>query len=523
MNKIPDFDKLIEPYVNIYTDIETKLILKIASNFRLYKDIDLKNSMDWYLKKVQELGGLNQDAVEIISKYSKIPKKEVIATLKKAGYEPLDTAAIKKANATGDYDIDIEKLLESSKVNEIINNSYSEINNDVFKMINTKAQESFNQAYMNTLNNAYTSIASGAFDYNTAISNALTQLNKDGIQIVSYKQKDGSIRKYTVESCVRRDMLTAIVQTTNKVQDELAEEMGAEYVEVSSHLGARTRNKYMKHDYEAHDEWQGKVYKIHGSDNKYPNLVEKTGYGEITGLGGVNCRHIKWPFFPGISVPRKDFVDKKANDKAYELSQKQRAFETKIRGYKREIEIGKISQDINKVNKYNSKLQNTFAEYDQFCKDNNLTRDYNRERIFNVASKEEKANYTSNVNAHIVGKFNIEDYTDKFNVTTNKVILLPNQIAHIYESHPDVKPYMSKIEDILKHPDSIYQELTRKDTVWLIKTIDDQRIRMTVKLNTIENKKEIGYKNSIIQMQPLEHTNLDNLVASGRIELLYKK
>ena len=189
-------------------------------------------------------------------------------------------------------------------------------------------------------------------------------------------------------------MLTAIVQTTNKVQDELAEEMGAEYVEVSTHLGARTRNKYMKHDYEAHDEWQGKVYKIHGSDNKYPNLVEKTGYGEITGLGGVNCRHIKWPVFPGISVPRKDFVDKKANDKAYELSQKQRAFETKIRGYKREIEIGKISQDINKVNKYNSKLQNTFAEYDQFCKDNNLTRDYNRERIFNVASKEEKANYT---------------------------------------------------------------------------------------------------------------------------------
>ena len=82
---------------------------------------------------------------------------------------------------------------------------------------------------------------------------------------------------------------------------------------------------------------------------------------------------------------------------------------------------------------------------------------------------------------------------------------------------------MNKIEDILKHPDIIYQELTKTDTIWLIKTIDDKRIRMTLKLNTVDNKKEIGYKNSIIQMQIYDHADLNKLIEAKRIEEIYKK
>ena len=83
MNKIPNFDKLIEPYVEIYRDIETRLILKIADSFKLYQDIDLKNSMQWYLTKIKELGGLNNEAIDIIHQRSKTPKKDIIKILKK--------------------------------------------------------------------------------------------------------------------------------------------------------------------------------------------------------------------------------------------------------------------------------------------------------------------------------------------------------------------------------------------------------------------------------------------------------
>ena len=78
MQNGPDFDKLIEPLIEIYQNIELDLIKHIASHFKLYEPIGFKNSMKWYIKKVEELGGLNQEAIEIISKQTQIPKKKII-------------------------------------------------------------------------------------------------------------------------------------------------------------------------------------------------------------------------------------------------------------------------------------------------------------------------------------------------------------------------------------------------------------------------------------------------------------
>ena len=47
--------------------------------------------------------------------------------------------------------------------------------------------------------------------------------------------------------------------------------------------------------------WQGKVFSRSGTNAKYPNFVQETGYGTATGLAGINCRHSFFPFFEGIS------------------------------------------------------------------------------------------------------------------------------------------------------------------------------------------------------------------------------
>ena len=68
MNNVPDFDRLIEPFMEIYKKIEHDLIVHIATHFQLYENIGFKNSMEWYIRKVEELGGLNQQTVDLISK-----------------------------------------------------------------------------------------------------------------------------------------------------------------------------------------------------------------------------------------------------------------------------------------------------------------------------------------------------------------------------------------------------------------------------------------------------------------------
>ena len=183
MAKELNVDDLVEEFVDVYRNVETRLFLKIAESFKQYEDINLANSMDWYLSKLEELGGLNNDAIEIISKYSNIPKKEVIEILKKAGYDVVDLDIINIANASKKYNIDVDKLLNSKRINEIIENSYKEVN-ETFRLIQTKALEGFNDAYMNVLNESYTSVVSGTFDYNTAVSNALKDLVKNGITVI---------------------------------------------------------------------------------------------------------------------------------------------------------------------------------------------------------------------------------------------------------------------------------------------------------------------------------------------------
>lgn len=382
MQKI-DFDKLIEPITKMYQNLEYELVVKIATHFKLYEPIGFANSMKWYASKVAELGGLTQEAVDIISKQTKIPKKKIVELLKEAGLSTINQDEIKKANATGKYHINVEKLKSSSNFNDIVNNSYTEID-DILKLINTKALNAANEEYMNVLNTAYTEVRTG-IDYNTAIRKALSQMAKNGVKVVSYKQKSGKVINYGIESCVRRDVLTAVVQATNRASTNFCKEAGYEYYVVSHHLGARVTNT---HDYKDHSWWQGKVYKIDGSTEEYPNFQDTCNEGDVQGFGGANCRHLKFGYIPGVSVLPKP-ISEEENAKQYQAEQTKRSYERKIRELKRQCGSAKASNDTEEYKKYKEKLVSVDNEYNEFLKNNGLKRSYSREYIDSNTEKKD--------------------------------------------------------------------------------------------------------------------------------------
>lgn len=382
MQKI-DFDKLIEPITKMYQNLEYELVVKIATHFKLYEPIGFANSMKWYASKVAELGGLTQEAVDIISKQTKIPKKKIVELLKEAGLSTINQDEIKKANATGKYHINLERLKSSSNFNDIVNNSYTEID-DILKLINTKALNAANEEYMNVLNTAYTEVRTG-IDYNTAIRKALSQMAKNGVKVVSYKQKSGKVINYGIESCVRRDVLTAVVQATNRASTNFCKEAGYEYYVVSHHLGARVTNT---HDYKDHSWWQGKVYKIEGSTEEYPNFQDTCNEGDVQGFGGANCRHLKFGYIPGVSVLPKP-ISEEENAKQYQAEQNKRSYERKIRELKRQCGSAKASNDTEEYKKYKEKLVSVDNEYNEFLKNNGLKRSYSREYVDSNTEKKD--------------------------------------------------------------------------------------------------------------------------------------
>ena len=364
---------LTQPIIAIYNQIEMALLEQVAKRFDVYDKVG--GSLEWQLKKLDELGALTTESVKVIASMSKKGEKEIAQMLKDASLGNIDMDLLDAAFTNGFIFVDPQKLMLTEALRATIELSYKSLGK-TYKLIQTKALESTRQAYMDIINRAYIETASGIYDYNTSIRGALRDMADQGITGATYRRGNRYV-KYSIEGTVRRDTITAVNQLANKGAEKITKEIGAKYVEVSAHIGARVSVDPIAN----HAGWQGKVYRLDGED-EYPNLKESTGYpDDIQGLGGVNCRHRMFPFFPGISVPNPHQIDEKENKKVYEATQKQRAMERNIRAIKKRLIVAKASGDMNTAKEYRTKLTQKQAEIEKFCKDNGLRRQTEREMV----------------------------------------------------------------------------------------------------------------------------------------------
>ena len=191
--------------------------------------------------------------------------------------------------------------------------------------------------YQDTLDFAQMQVQSGVLGYNEAVKNAVDTMVKSGLRTVDYKT--GYTSK--IEVAARRAVLTGLSQYTAKETEMRMKDLDTDLVEVSAHQGARDKGT----GFENHKKWQGKVYSFYGNHPKYPSLRRETGYGDIQGLKGANCRHDFFPFIDGVSeriytdeqlanIDPPPFEYEGKTYTAYEATQKQRQLETAMRNEK---------------------------------------------------------------------------------------------------------------------------------------------------------------------------------------------
>lgn len=418
MLKDEEIDELIQPIINLYSHIEEDLIVEIAKRFENANEV--KGSLEWQLKKLDELGGVNASLVKVIREYTGKNEETIKNMLSAAGYANIDYDVLQTAFEMGVAKITPDILMKSEPIANIINLSYKSLK-DTFSLINTRAIDSAKQNYLKIINTAYLDSATGIHSLQESVKNGIAQMAKNGFDCATYIRQ-GRIVKYSIEGVVRRDTLTAVHKLANQVSEKACEELGAEYVEISQHLGART---HPTNPIANHAGWQGKVFKVNGSDDKYPNLKESTGYpDDILGLGGVNCRHRMFPFFPGISIPNPIMYSEEENEKAYKASQGQRRLEREIRKLKKEKAAMKAIGDNDAVKAIDYKLQQKFTQIDNYCDAHNLKRDYSRELVSEQIVKNNLTTLSDNDNIELqtandierVKSFNFEYFSDEVNL-----------------------------------------------------------------------------------------------------------
>lgn len=111
------------------------------------------------------------------------------------------------------------------------------------------------KSYQWALDQAVLEIESGAINYNQAIRRAVKQLADSGLKRVDYAS--GHVDH--IDVAARRAVMTGVNQLNQKYREQSMDYLETDLVETTAHLGAR--NVQGPNGWEAHTEWQGKVYR----------------------------------------------------------------------------------------------------------------------------------------------------------------------------------------------------------------------------------------------------------------------
>ena len=339
-----EYEHLCDQLITLYGDLDNAIISDITR--RLVKNGKMTETAKWQAKQLQESGMLYDDIIAEIASRTDASQNHIKTLFENATVESVrnDNIRYREAGFAG-----IIKL--SPAAMQVLDAGYKKCSGNLSNLTLTTANTA-QQAYITACNNAYMQVVSGAFDYNTAIRNAVKAAAQNGTWVLYL-----SGHRDRIDVAVRRSVLTGVGQTCRQLSMMNALDMDCDIMEITAHFGARP----------THAEWQGQLVSLSGRKG-YLSLND-IGYGTVDGFGGVNCQHDWYPFFEGISSRAYSDDDlKKLNEKNteyngkkysdYEVTQLQRKFERDIRGLKREA----AAYDSGRANAQNEQLRQQFSE-----------------------------------------------------------------------------------------------------------------------------------------------------------------
>ena len=322
-------DAMPDAFVQLAQQVEDEILQDVAR--RIGKMGTLTETADWQLWRYQQTEALRENVVKLLAKYSGKSEATIRRLLKEAA-----TEAMEREDAIYyHYNLEPTPFEESAALNNLLNAGARQTCG-TWRNLTATTANTVSGAFERTLDVAWGKVATGAFDYKTAVKQAVDSL-ADEMPEITYP----SGHTDSLEVAARRAVLTGVNQTAGKLQEARMDEMNVEFVETSAHGGARP----------SHAEWQGRRFHRGGAvdylGKHYPDFEQATGYGTGAGLCGWNCRHTFFAVFPELGDPptwtEESLQELNARNieyngklyTQYEVNQMQRARERNVRKWKK--------------------------------------------------------------------------------------------------------------------------------------------------------------------------------------------
>ena len=385
-------DALPEPIAELFRGLELTLLEEICSRLNIadnlnevtVQDIRALRSHGIDLKEIEkairDVTGVSQNRLDELF--------DQVVERNQAYYtEVIDLAGVTKP----------EVIVGAAEIDAIRRQTLGEFRNITRTMafvVDAGRTVKPTEALQWALDSAELQIQSGAISYQQAIESAVKQLADSGIKTVDYE----SGRRDQIDVAARRAILSGVRQTCSKYTEQSAEYLDTRYYEMSAHQGARDIDG--PNGWENHKAWQGKVYYAseHGEPDplgKYPDLHDATGYGEVDGAEGVNCRHWRNVWIEGVS--ERTYTDEQLANidpppfeyegrwyTAYGATQKMRQIEATVRSVKRSKVGYEACGATEKATAANIRLRRLNSKYKEFSEAAGLPMQKERMKVLYV-------------------------------------------------------------------------------------------------------------------------------------------
>ena len=359
----------------LHTSIMNRVVSRIVARLGRGEEYILTSVDKWQIESLREAVILLDEIQEEIAKRTKLQTAEVKEAFEEAGVKNMayDDEIYRSAGLSP------EALEQSPELVRILQRGYEATIGDWINFTGSTALAA-QRLFVRECDKAYNLVLAGSVSYSEAVREAVNNAAAEGIT-VTYP----SGHTDTIETATARAVRTGISQACGDITDIRMEEMDWDIVIVSSHFGARVTER---NDFTNHYWWQGKFYSKSGRDKRFEPF-SLCGMGDVQGIHGANCRHSHGPG-DGRHNPYEKF-DSEENRNAYELRQRQRELERRIRKTKRQVTNLKTALDgaSDGVKEsirpdYERKarlLQKQNQEYSAFCEEHDLKKQQERLNI----------------------------------------------------------------------------------------------------------------------------------------------
>lgn len=377
------FEKAASKISDYYQALEQQIFALIVDTLKKgdYKHVDQADVVMWQAQQLSKINQLNHQAIKLLSKKDGISQQAIEDMVKFHGMAIADEIDSQLERLTNkDIGVSDEvKLLVSGTAQQ----TWTDLQNNVNESLVSRnyGQSAVTKAYRQVLTDSTTATVTGLMTHKDAVESAMYRIVDKGLP-TNLADKAG--RNWSLEGYTRMVVNTTVNRTFSEVRLQRMKDFDMHLALMSSHPNSRPACAPI----------QGHVVNlVPASDpafNPHYDTIYDHGYGEPSGTQGINCRHILFPYEPGVSEnhqPQYDPDEAIANGK---LVQQQRARERAIRDAKKRLAVAEQLGDDKMISQSKTLLQARQAKLRDFIKETNagrdtplLTRDYAREKIAN--------------------------------------------------------------------------------------------------------------------------------------------